>query len=170
MNSYTNRTDREHFFQIRNRIKPGDIGYIIYLHGILYAEEYGFDHTFETYIAKPLAEFVLSANERERLWIAETEGKIVGSVAIVRVSDEEAQLRWLLVHPDARGRGLGKKLVHEAADFCKTAGYNSVFLWTISMLRTAIHLYQSKGFVKTEEKAHLFGGVNLTAERYELKF
>jgi hypothetical protein len=63
------QTDRQNLFQIRNQIKPGDIGYIIYLHGILYAEEYGFDHTFETYIAKPLAEFVLSADGRKCLWI-----------------------------------------------------------------------------------------------------
>jgi len=163
------QTDRQNPFQIRNEIKPGDIGYIIYLHGVLYADEYGFDYTFEPYVAKPLAEFVLSATERERLWIAEADGKVVGSVGIVRTSEYTAQLRWLILHPDVRGLGLGKQLVREAVNFSEASGYNSLFLWTISNLEAAIHLYKSAGFVKTEEKSHRLWGVNLTEERYELK-
>lgn len=170
MSNFNTQTERQTSFQIRHEIKPGDIGYIIYLHGILYAQEYGFDHTFEPYVAKPLAEFVLSATELERLWIAEADGKIVGSVAIVRASEQTAQLRWLILHSDARGLGLGKQLVREAVSFSEAAGYKALFLWTISNLKAAIHLYKSAGFVKTEEKAHYLWGVNLTEERYELKF
>ncbi len=85
---------------IRNQLKPGDIGYLTYLHGILYAQEYGWDYTFEAYVAGPLAEFAKAHNERERIWMVEKDGQIAGSVAIVEASKEEAQLRWMLLTPD----------------------------------------------------------------------
>src|SRR6266511_5451915 len=94
---------------IRTTLHPGDVGTIVYLHGVLYAREYGFDPTFEAYVAGPLAEFVRSGSARERLWIAERDGRIVGCVAIVASGPETAQLRWYLVDPSARGAGLGRK-------------------------------------------------------------
>src|SRR5437868_14584394 len=96
---------------VRTDLRPGDIGAIVHLHGVLYAREYGFDATFEAYVAGPLAEFVRSGSPRERLWIAERDGRIVGCVAIVAASPETAQLRWFLVDPSARGMGLGRKLL-----------------------------------------------------------
>jgi len=157
--------------KIRHGLKPGDLGYITYLHGILYAREYGFDATFEPYVAMPLGEFALASEKNtQRIWIAEMAQEIVGSVAIVRHSDKVAQLRWLLVHPGSRGQGLGKRLVREAVGFCKDSGYQRVFLWTVSDLKAATHIYESFGFKKTEEKFHKVWGLMLTEERYELNF
>lgn len=154
---------------IRHDLRPGDIGYLIYLHGILYAQEHNFDCTFEPYVAGPMAEFVKSRTDRERLWIVEKDGQIVGSVAIVKFSEEQAQLRWLLLHPDARGHGIGKTLVEEALQFCRDCGYSSVFLWTVSALGVAARLYQSVGFCLTEEKTHEIWGVTLTEQRYDFE-
>ena len=154
---------------IRNDLRPGDIGAIIHLHGTLYAQEYGFDHTFEPYVAVPLSEFVKNQTRRERIWIAEKETQVMGSVAIVQYSETQAQLRWLILHPDVRGLGVGRKLVEEAVDFCRQSGYSSVFLWTIDFLGAALKLYTAAGFVLTEKKTHPIWGRTLTEERYELK-
>lgn len=153
---------------LRTELKPGDIGTIIYLHGILYAHEYGFDHTFEAYVATPLAQFVRTPSAGERIWIAEQDRRIVGCIAIVGVSTQVAQLRWFLVDPRARGMGLGKKLLNEAIAFCHTCGYRSIILWTVSTLAAAIHLYLEAGFVKVEEKPGRQWGVDLIEEKYEL--
>ena len=131
---------------MRHDLRPGDVGYITYLHGILYAPEQGWDHTFDAYVAIPLAEFARSRSPGERIWIVEDGERIVGSLAIVKFSDKEAQLRWLLLHPEVRGQGIGRKLVEEALDFCRDAGYSSVFLWTVNTFPIAAKLYQSVGF------------------------
>lgn len=155
-------------FAVRHDLKPGDLGNIVYLHGTVYAQEYGFDPTFEAYVAGPLSEFVRSRTDRDRLWIAERGDRIVGCIAIVGASEKEAQLRWFLVDPSARGLGLGKRLLDEAAAFCKLCGYKSVFLWTVSALRTAAQLYRSAGFEKVEEKPGKQWGVDVVEERYDL--
>jgi len=96
-------------WEIRHEMKPGDIGYLTYLHGTLYAKEYRYDQTFEAYVAHGLVEFVKSFNPyRDRIWLAEAEGRIVGSVAIVRSTKLDAQLRWYVVHPDYREEGSAK--------------------------------------------------------------
>ena len=155
--------------RIRNHLRPGDIGSIIYLHGMLYAREYDFDHTFEPYVAAPLAEFVKLQNKRERIWIVEKDERVLGSVAIVQFSESQAQLRWLILHPDLRGLGIGRQLVEEAVDFCCSSGYASVFLWTIDFLGAALKLYTAAGFVLTETNTHEIWGKTLTEERYDLK-
>ncbi|TFH51813.1 MAG: N-acetyltransferase [Methanothrix sp.] len=153
---------------IRHDLRPGDVGYMTYLHGTLYAPEQGWDHTFDAYVAIPLAEFAKSKSLRERIWIVEKEGRIIGSAAIVKFSEKEAQLRWLLLHPEVRGRGLGRRLVEDALDFCRDVGYSSVFLWTVNTLPIAAQLYQSVGFKQTDELTHELWGSTVTEVRYEL--
>jgi GNAT superfamily N-acetyltransferase len=154
---------------IRHDLKPGDTGYVIYLHGILYAMEHGWDCTFEAYVAGPLAKFVRSHTDRSRMWIVERDGEIAGSVAVVEVSRERAQLRWLLLRPDLRRQGIGRLLVQEAISFCRASGYSSIFLWTVSTLTPATNLYESVGFGLTEEKTHRAWGALITEQRYDLK-
>jgi N-acetylglutamate synthase-like GNAT family acetyltransferase len=154
---------------IRHHLLPGDIGYITYLHAVLYAPEQGWDHTFDSCVAIPLAQFALRQSPQERIWIAEKEGRIVGCVAIVKISENIAQLRWLLLHPEVRGLGLGRKLVQDALHFCREAGYSTVFLWTVSMLPAAVGLYRSVGFRETENVTHEIWGSLVTEVRYELE-
>lgn len=154
---------------IRHHLLPGDIGYITYLHAILYAAEQGWDHTFDSYVAIPLAEFAMRHSQQERIWIVESDSRIMGCVAIVKSSREEAQLRWLLLHPDLRGRGLGRRLVEEAASFCRDGGYSSLFLWTVSTLPAAARLYRSVGFRETEKVTHELWGSVVTEVRYQLE-
>ena len=101
--------------------------------------------------------------------VHEESNEIMGSMAIVEHTQHEAQLRWLLLHPDIRGRGLGKQLMDEAIAFCQAQNYKSIFLWTEDLLKPAAQLYKSKGFVLTEEKTHKIWGQELTEQRYELK-
>ena len=153
---------------IRHDLRPGDVGYITYLHGILYAPEQGWDHTFDAYVAIPLAEFARSRLPGQRIWIVEDGERIVGSLAIVKFSESEAQLRWLLLVPEVRDLGIGRRLVEEALDFCRDAGYSSVFLWTVNTLPIAAKLYQSMGFEPTEELTHEMWGRTVTEVKHEL--
>ncbi len=156
-------------WKIRHNTKPGDIGYLTYLHGILYAREYGYDQTFEVYVAGGLAEFVqLFTPDNDRIWLAETNDVIIGSIAIVRHSEVDAQLRWFLVHPDYRRLGIGKELLRNALQFGKERKYKTIYLWTTSELMEAGHLYTHLGFRKTEEITHKIWGKTVTEERYEL--
>lgn len=155
---------------VRHDLQPGDMGNVVNLHAVVYAEEYGFDHTFEGYVASGLAEFAQSFNSiKDRLWVAEIKGKTIGSIAVFGRSESEAQIRWFLVHPSYRGLGLGKTLFYEALQFCKKCGFKKMFLWTFSGLDAARFLYVSAGFEKTEEVTHEIWGKTLTEERYDLK-
>ena len=154
--------------EIRNDLRPGDLGAIVQLHGECYGAEHGFDHTFEPYVAVPLSEFVLRADGRERIWIVTRDGRVGGSVAIVAASEREAQLRWLLLAPPLRGRGLGRRLVGEALVFCRRSGYESVFLWTLAHLDKALAVYRSFGFQVCQCRTHRVWGQALTEERHVL--
>jgi ribosomal protein S18 acetylase RimI-like enzyme len=138
------------------------------MHGTIYAREYGFDSSFEAYVAGPLAEFVRSRTDCDRLWIAERAARLVGCIAIVGATKKEAQLRWFLVDPSARGLGLGKRLLHEAVAFSRRCEYESIFLWTVSALTAAARLYRSAGFEKVEERRGKQWSVELIEEKYEL--
>lgn len=158
---------------VRHDIRPGDLGRVVAMHGELYAREYGLDRGFEAYVAETAAEFGRVARpDQDRLWLAERAGHLIGSIAILGRDDQEAgaaQLRWFLVDPSARGRGLGRHLLREALAFCGAAGYRSVYLWTVGGLDAAAHLYVAAGFHKTETKppAALWG-TSLSEERYDL--
>ncbi len=137
---------------IRMEIKPGDAGYITYMHGRLYREEYNYTTAFEAYVAESFFEFLLHYNpQKDRLWCAEHNGKIIGCIGIVG-REKRAQLRWFLIEPLYRGIGLGKKLLNRALEFAGERGYESIYLDTTADLEKAIGLYQRAGFVKTGEK------------------
>jgi len=154
---------------IRTNLRPGDIGYITYLHGVLYAREYQLDHTFEGYVAAGLGEFGKTFDPlKDFLAVAEHANEIVGSIAIVGQPDNTAQLRWFLIHPKMRGQGLGRRLIQAALEFCRERKFASVFLWTTGELETAAHLYRKVGFELTEENTHEIWGAMRTEQRYEL--
>lgn len=154
---------------VRHDLRPGDIGRVTALHGVLYAEEYGLSQIFEAYVAETLAEFgKLDRPGRDRIWLAESNGRLVGSIGIVGREGGAAQLRWLLVAPEARGHGLGQRLLDEALAFCRAGGCASVYLWTISILPTAAALYLRAGFRKTAETGPSWWGREVIEERYDL--
>lgn len=160
--------DKSDLFYIRSH-RPGDIGFVIHRHGVLYADEYGFNERFDAYVAKGMAHFINTYNpEKEHLWLAETNSKIVGSVAIVQRNDDTAQLRWLIVEPAERGKKIGKRLVHEAVRFARQNGYKKIILWTIDFLQAARKLYSNENFVLTEKKTSEIWGRVLTEEKWEL--
>jgi len=154
---------------IRSDLRPGDLGRIVALHGEIYAREYGFGAGFEAYVCETLAEFGRSVQpERDRLWIAEIDGRLAGSIGILGRAGNAAQLRCLLLAPEGRGYGLGRRLIETAIAFCRDAGYASVFLWTVQGLPAAAHLYAAAGFTRTDVLPPSDWGVPVVEERYEL--
>jgi DNA-binding MarR family transcriptional regulator/GNAT superfamily N-acetyltransferase len=150
--------------------RPGDMGWVVQSHGSLYASEYGFDSSFEGLVAEIAAKFLASFDaSRERCWIAEIEGAQVGSVFLVRHTDDVAKLRLLLVDPAGRGQGLGRRLVAECLSFARQCGYRKITLWTQSILVAARKIYQDTGFVRVATEPHRSFGQSLIGETWELK-
>ena len=149
--------------------RPGDMGWVIASHGRLYAEEYGYDAQFEALVAEIVSNFIKRFDaRRERSWIAEISGEPVGSVFVVGKSDRLAQLRLLLVAPEARGLGIGRRLVDECIRFARQAGYAEITLWTQSVLVAARRIYQAAGFRLVRQEAHHSFGHDLVGEHWEL--
>jgi ribosomal protein S18 acetylase RimI-like enzyme len=155
--------------EIRNELRPGDLGYVVYLHGLLYGREYDFGVQFESYVAAGIHEFYQVYDpEKDRVWICEHNGKIIGFLFSVHRGDKSAQLRYFLISPEYRGIGLGKHLMQLFMDFLAERGYESAYLWTTHELGAAASLYRRHGFVMTEEKPSTAFGKPLREQRYDL--
>jgi DNA-binding MarR family transcriptional regulator/N-acetylglutamate synthase-like GNAT family acetyltransferase len=149
--------------------RPGDMGWIVSRHGAIYAEEYGWDHRLEALVAEVVAAFLRNFDpKRERCWIAERDGENLGSVMLVKETARVARLRMLLVEPQARGLGIGARLVEECIRFARQAGYQKITLWTHSVLTAARHVYQRAGFQLVDQKAHNEFGKRLVGETWDL--
>jgi DNA-binding MarR family transcriptional regulator/GNAT superfamily N-acetyltransferase len=150
--------------------RAGDMGWVVSCHGLRYGEEYGWDERIEALTAEIVAAFVRNFDPKhERCWIAERDGENVGSVFLVRENDAVARLRLLLVEPQARGLGIGARLVDECVRFARTAGYEKITLWTHSVLTSARHIYERAGFKLVHTWEHDDFGKTLTAETWDLE-
>ncbi len=148
--------------------KPGDLGWVIHRHGVIYAAEYGWDGTFEAMVARVAAEFIETHDPIcERCIIAERDGVIFGSAVVVRKNDTTAKLRLVYVEPTTRGTGLGRRLVDTALQFARDAGYTRMTLWTNDVLIPARRLYESLGFAMTASEAYRGFGQDLVGETWE---
>jgi DNA-binding MarR family transcriptional regulator/predicted N-acetyltransferase YhbS len=147
--------------------QPGDYGWIVQRHGALYADEYGWDETFEALVARIVADYAEHHDpKREAAWIAEVDGEPVGCVLCVRKDDATAQLRLLLVDPRARGRGIGARLIDECLRFARRTGYERIVLWTNDVLHGARRLYERAGFELVESGAHHAFGHDLVEQTW----
>jgi DNA-binding MarR family transcriptional regulator/GNAT superfamily N-acetyltransferase len=148
--------------------RPGDLGWVVRANALVYADEYGWDESYEALVASIVGEYATNRDRgREAAWIAEVDGSAVGCVFCVRYGDETAQLRLLLVDPSARGLGIGTRLVDECLRFARAAKYRRMRLWTNSVLRDAIRIYERAGFVLTSSEKHHSFGQDLVGQVWE---
>jgi GNAT superfamily N-acetyltransferase len=155
---------------VHHEFVPGDLGRLIYIHGVQNFRDYGFNEVHEAYCAKIAIDFLLTPQKgRSRAWIPKRDNQVVGSILIIERPENQAQLRLLFVDDSVRGVGLGRWLVEESVRYSREAGFDAVFLWTVTGLDRAISVYESLGFIKVEEKiVEEWGGKN-TEIRYDLR-
>jgi len=154
--------------KIRTNLLPGDLGYVAYLHGSLYAKECGYTIRFEKYVLEGLAEMAAGySDDKDCVWIGAHEGTIVAFLAAVK-REEGLQLRYFLIRPECRGMGLGRKMMELFMDFMRRKGYRKAFLWTTNEQQHAVKLYERFGFKLTEEKPSDAFGKPLVEQRYDL--
>jgi DNA-binding MarR family transcriptional regulator/GNAT superfamily N-acetyltransferase len=152
--------------------RPGDMGWIVHRQALLYAQEYGWDETYEALISRIVADFIDRFDpKRERCWIAERDGEIVGSVFLIKHPERPgvAKLRLLYVERAARGLGIGRRLVHECTEFARRAGYKTITLWTNSVLTSARKIYEAEGYRLVREEPHHSFGHDLVGQTWELE-
>jgi DNA-binding MarR family transcriptional regulator/GNAT superfamily N-acetyltransferase len=150
-------------------LRIGDLGWVVGRHGVVYAEEYGWDQSFEALVARIVADYGQHHDsQRENAWIAEIDGEAVGCVFCVHKDDETAQLRILLVEPSARGFGVGTALVDACIEFARRAGYQKMVLWTNSVLEAARRIYERAGFKLLDEQPHHSYGHDLVSQWWVL--
>ena len=150
-------------------LRPGDLGWIVHRQSLLYHQEYGWDETFDALVAEIAGGFVKRFDaKRERCWVAEREGEVVGSAFLVRASDRVAKLRLLYVESSARGLGIGSRLVEECVSFARAKGYRTLTLWTNDILVSARKIYQAAGFRLVKEERHHSFGKDLVGQNWDL--
>ncbi|HEX6224833.1 MAG TPA: GNAT family N-acetyltransferase [Chryseolinea sp.] len=154
---------------IRTSLEPGDLGYVIHRHGKIYNEEYGYGVSFESYVARGMHEFHANYNaERDRVWVAEHNARIIGFLLLMHRDENVAQLRYFYLEPEYRGIGLGKRMISLYMDFLRSRKYKASYLWTTHELFAAAALYRREGFQLTEEKESTAFGKKLKEQRYDL--
>lgn len=149
-------------------LRSGDLGWVVHRHGVLYAREYGWGADFEGLVAGVVAEFTSRRGPRDRFWIAEREGAIVGAVCLVSKTEHEAQLRLLYVEPAARGLGVGRLLVRACIHHAREEGFGTLSLWTNSVLAAARRVYEREGFKLVSEAPHDRFGHGLVGQTWAL--
>ncbi|MBV0912833.1 GNAT family N-acetyltransferase [Anianabacter salinae] len=149
-------------------LETGDAGWLIQRHAELYARDEGFDQSFEALVAEILADFIRNRRPQERAWIAVRDGQRLGSVFCVRQDDETAKLRLFLLEPEARGQGLGRRLLEACIDHARAQGFRKLVLWTHASHRAACALYAARGFVLTASTAKVSFGVPVVEQSWEL--
>jgi GNAT superfamily N-acetyltransferase len=164
-------TDQQQHVLIRRAGRPGDLGWVVLAHGEVYERQFGWNTDFEALVAKIVGDYAVSHDQRrEAAWIAEVDGTRAGCIFLVAADEPGvAKLRILLVTPEARGLGLGTRLVEECLRFAREAGYHSVTLWTNDVLTSARKIYQSFGFTLVDEEDHHSFGHDLTGQNWTLQ-
>ena len=159
-------------FRIEDGYIPGSIGRISELHGTYYHDHWGFGCYFEAKVATELSEFLQRYDKNsDGVWIATVNGRVEGSVIIdgIHTENEGAHLRWFILSDTLRGKGVGRKLINRAIDFCRNKGYKTIYLWTFEGLDAARHLYEAVGFRLIKQKGGVHWGTEVTEQYFDLR-